>query len=407
MTKTHCRTEGNERGQTLLMFVLFMVVLFAFIGLGVDLGFAYVTRSRLSKSVDAACLEGMNNLSSGQAQAALVASNTFFANYGTSGRDVAPPTVTVNFGTVNGNTVINVGATVSINTFFIRVLPAIGGAAWKTLTVGESAQATRADLIMSLVLDRSGSMGTDGGSTYMPPAVTNFVNDFDDTNDLVGMSSFAQWVRTDVSIEHNFKAPIKSAVTSLNYNGYTCAEQGLTNGLAQNQSIPITAGENVIKVIVFFTDGLANTFLYDFNCGPRNISPNRTLYATNSGAVATSGCTVPASVTSILGGTVSTTANGGCDLEHEAQNRAIAIADLARSESNIVYCVGLGDPTAAGECGDPPINPDFLLRVANDPSGANYDPHALSGLAILTYDPSQLDALFEKIASDILLRLSR
>jgi Flp pilus assembly protein TadG len=49
----------REGGQTLLMFVLFMVVLFAFVGLAVDLGFAYLTRAQLSKGVDAAALAGM------------------------------------------------------------------------------------------------------------------------------------------------------------------------------------------------------------------------------------------------------------------------------------------------------------------------------------------------------------
>src|SRR5208282_751510 len=100
----------REDGQTLLMFVLFMLVLFAFVGLAVDLGFAYITRAKLSKAVDAAALTGIRNLSQGTAQASLVASNAFFANYGTSGRDVAPPSLTINFSTISGNTVLDVSA---------------------------------------------------------------------------------------------------------------------------------------------------------------------------------------------------------------------------------------------------------------------------------------------------------
>src|ERR1700722_5688364 len=81
----------DEGGQTLLMFVLFVIVLFVFVGLGVDLGFAYITRARLSKAVDSACLSGMRNLYQGQGLAGQIASNAFLINYGASGRDVAPP----------------------------------------------------------------------------------------------------------------------------------------------------------------------------------------------------------------------------------------------------------------------------------------------------------------------------
>src|SRR5580704_6654014 len=163
----------GEQGQTLLMFALFIIVLFVFIGLGVDLGFAYITRARLSKAVDSACLTGMRNLYQGQTLAGEVASNAFAINYGTSGRDVAPPVLNITFSTVNSNPVVNVAATVSINTYFIRVLPQ-----WRTLEVGSSGQATRTDVIMTLVLDRSGSMKSNGGSTSLGPAVDSFINQF-------------------------------------------------------------------------------------------------------------------------------------------------------------------------------------------------------------------------------------
>src|SRR5260221_9411062 len=98
----------GEQGQTLLMFVLFMIVLIVFIGFGVDLGFAYITRSRLSKAVDSACLTAMRNLYQGQTEAGVVASNAFLINYGASGRDVAPPTLNIIFSTVNSNPMVNV-----------------------------------------------------------------------------------------------------------------------------------------------------------------------------------------------------------------------------------------------------------------------------------------------------------
>ena len=50
-----CTKRLGNRSQTLILFVLFMFMLILFVGLGIDLGFAYITRARLSKAVDAAC----------------------------------------------------------------------------------------------------------------------------------------------------------------------------------------------------------------------------------------------------------------------------------------------------------------------------------------------------------------
>src|SRR5437773_10073053 len=118
----------RDRGQTLLLFVFFMVALILFVGLGIDVGFAYVTRASLSKAVDAASLTGARTLSVPLAKAA------FHANYPQSGRDVADPVPEVTFSKdEDNNTLINVSATATISTYFIRILPL-----WTTLTVSSS-----------------------------------------------------------------------------------------------------------------------------------------------------------------------------------------------------------------------------------------------------------------------------
>jgi Flp pilus assembly protein TadG len=417
MRKRTRRIMQREDGQTLVMFMLFAVILLLFVGLGVDLGFAYITRSKLSKGVDAACLAGMRNLSQGTVQAGLIASNAFTANYGTSGRDKAPPKLTINFGTVNGNTVIDVNATVSINTFFIRVMPAIGGANWSTLSVGESAEATRANLIMSLVLDVSGSMGTDGGIAGLKTAVPNFVNQFDDSNDQVAMVTFSCGATTPVPMTHPFKSTINTAVKGLSGISWTCAERGLTNGLVQNQNTPITPGENVIKVVVFFTDGLANTWYWPgFNCGPRDMGPDGStseLYDPNALNSSTgSGCIMPATIPSIGGGTVTTsykcgTGNhGDGSMYSEAELRAERIAFLARSSSNIVYAIGFS--SGYMEC-PPRASPNiaFLKDIANTTDSDTYNPNQLSGDVAIGSSAADLNDLFQTIASKILLRLSK
>ncbi len=73
--------RGCERGQVLVLFACFLTVLLLFVGLGVDLGFAYITQAQLAKAVDAAALAGMGNYYQGSATATTIADNTFTVNF--------------------------------------------------------------------------------------------------------------------------------------------------------------------------------------------------------------------------------------------------------------------------------------------------------------------------------------
>ena len=53
-------------GQVFLLFLIVLPVLMLFVGLALDMGFAYITKTTLSKSVDAAALAGMRNLDQGR-----------------------------------------------------------------------------------------------------------------------------------------------------------------------------------------------------------------------------------------------------------------------------------------------------------------------------------------------------
>jgi Flp pilus assembly protein TadG len=420
MQKTADHRFGREQGQTLLMFVLFMIVLFTFMGLGIDFGFAYVTRARLSKAVDAAALTGMRSLGQGQAQATIVAQSAFSANYGTSGRDVAAPVPNITFSMSNSNTTIDVKASVSINTFFLRALSAMpfySGASWKTLSVGDEAIATRANLIMALVLDDSGSMLGNGGAGKLPGAVSGFISQFSPAIDQVAMVTFDSGSSVAVPMEYNFVTDIENAVNAMTFPSTTCSDQGLTNGLAQIENTPTVAGENVIKVMVFFTDGMCNTFNYVFDCGTRDIDYNDNLYDPATGNSSSTGCTLPPKLSSIDPSSGNLTANAvdpsSCDAMHtEAQNRAERIAWLFRSQSpkNIIYSIGMGTPGGSGECNNgnfPILNPDFLKDVANTTDAPDYVSGQPSGDYAIAANSGELEQVFQTIASKILLRLSK
>jgi Flp pilus assembly protein TadG len=55
------RSRENERGQVVLLVAVCFTVMLLFMALAIDVGFAYVTKAKLSKAVDAACLTAMRN----------------------------------------------------------------------------------------------------------------------------------------------------------------------------------------------------------------------------------------------------------------------------------------------------------------------------------------------------------
>ena len=225
----------SDRGQTIIVFALLFSTLVLFTGLALDAGLLYVTKAKLSSAVDGACLAGMKNLSLGQPTASTLATNIFNANYGANA-----PTPTITFPTdSSGNQQVSVSATANVNTYFIRLI-----SAFATVPVSDTAVSTRGKLIMSLVLDRSGSMQSDGGQSALTTAVPQFVQYFDDVLDTVGMVSFADNAEIDFSIAHNFKSPITSAISSMPFGGGTFGSGAGTGSLlSSTQGPPLSLGK--------------------------------------------------------------------------------------------------------------------------------------------------------------------
>jgi len=411
----------DEQGQILILLAVVLPILVLFAALAIDVGFAYVTKAKLSKAVDAACLTGMKNLSQGQATAQTLAQNSFNANYGSSGLDANPPQVNITFSTnAAGQTQINISATATIKTFFMGYFPQ-----WSTIQVQDTAQAQRGKLIMSLVLDRSNSMNGNGGAAALPTAVTSFVNFFDNATDEVAMVSFGSNATVDVAINTNFVTPITNAVKAMKFAGATFGPGGLTLAKAQNDSVPIQPGQNPSRVVVYFTDGYVNTIQDTLAC---TSSWGNTLYnyggydsgsschffvpttGTDWGSLVsgnpphqpTPNCTGVSNFYSQQDGMLeSFTAN---HIAPEARYRALQTANAMRAENppTYVYAIGLGDSVDAA----------FLQQIANDPSGATYDPTQPAGLAVTVPNcPSStctanLQQVFQTIAARILLRLT-
>lgn len=399
----------REQGQTLVLFTVFLVVLLLFVGLGIDLSFAYITRANLSKACDAACLAGMDNYWQGQAAAAAIATNAFSLNYGKSGRDQVAPSPVVTFTTdASGNTTLTVTASATIRTFFTRILPD-----WKTLTVANTSQSIRAHVIMSVVLDRSGSMDTPcttGGSgsrtrlDFLKFAVTNFISYFDDSVDRAALVSYSTCPTVNLAMQKPFKAPFRTATLALSANGWTGSSEGMTVGWSQNKGFTPPSGEVVQRVVVFFTDGYANTFSNRLTCGIRNVSGEdiRSFYDPNSNCnERNSGCSMPSSIPSMYpayhGLTTISTASP-TQMIAEAEARAIYWANQARDGGAFVYAVGLN-------CDSQGPKSNFLAQVANVDGVVDQDKPI--GISIIAPTSEDLRDAFHTIAKAILLRLTR
>jgi len=444
------KNGNNERGQILPMLAVFLVVMILFIGMAIDLGYAYVTKANLSKAVDAAALRGMLNISKGTANAALIAQSVFAANYQSSGRDTSMPVPTVTFNpnppVPNQLTTINVSATTTVNTFFANIVPGL-----KTLTISDTAQSARANAMITLVLDHSRSMTLNGGQQALPPAIQYFLSYLSDTLDQASVASFGNAGSLDIAMEHNFTNDINNFVSGMNFTGGTYAQGGLDNaanalcGWAVPGTWPYAGAcpvvANTKKVVVFFTDGWANTNYDVLNkqpggggcpgtavyyggcaypegefgagwCGVPNQSPWVNIWLDANGTSA-NGCTPTSFPVKQPGnsGMPRSVSDGETLIPNDAMYRAMTWANAMRAQGVLVYAVGLGDK----------VSLQFLQVLASDPSvaGTSYlgvTPNSTAltqGLGEWAKDcpgaqcSSELNQAFQLIATDILLKLTQ
>lgn len=462
------RKDGH--GQIFVMLALFIPILLVFLGLSIDFGMAYITKTTLAKAVDAAALAAIKNLSATQTVAAEDGTAVFNANYQSIpgiGTPVVP--TMANNGIAwstdsNGNTLVTVTATATINTFFLSVMDLLGGGtSHQTLTVAASAQAIRNPLVMSLILDRSGSMNLNGGAAALPTAVEDFVAGFDEGIDNVAEISFSTRDTVDVPMTTTFQTLIDDefpahgqAFGGQGFGGGTFAQAGLQDGFNQVLSIP--PSPNIIRVAVFFTDGWANmnglaagststsastthdqlnctgtaanpvltTALYGgcsyiedktkcwcgackgatsvafFDAGGNNLScPNGEPSGTNGWKTA---ATFPFEVPG-GNGALQPILTAEQNIANDATYRTEQLGAVMRNSTNniTIYTIGLGDT----------INTAYLQDLANVEGAATYDPTQTIGDYEYAACDTQADCeteltnVFQIILSKILLRLTK
>lgn len=302
----------------------------------------------------------------------------------------------------------------------------------------------RRKVIMSLVVDRSGSMTSNGGATALRAAVPTFVSLFNNLFDEVALVSFANNGEVDFPIGYNFVTPITNAVGAMPFFGGTFGTgagtrpilsptAGAPMSLAdlQNNSVVINPGQKVTKVMVYFTDGLMNAVQDNFNCPDQVLlnyggfdirgthygdifDPNSksTIFGTasSSGFPYDSQGDFCEDSRGIRVTTFTSQQDGSqkpllqSNITSEAVYRAVYTANAMRTESPVstyIYTIGLGTSLS-------PSTQAFLAQLANDPAYQTYIPGQPAGKFFYVPDcPSpactaDLNAAFQAIASKLL-----
>lgn len=260
----------RRKGVAIIMTAIMLTFIVPLVGLAIDAGIMYAVRARLQGAADAAALASARTLNLGQTlaeqQAGAVdrAKRYFKANFPDGTFDTIKKDVKVEVREIALRREVEVIAEFEPPVYFMRYLG--WGSAGKDLLVRVSGTATRRDVNLMLVVDRSRSLASAGACDEVEASSRTFVDLFANERDRIGLITYGISYRVDYAPTKFFKnAPTLDSVLSNidpnGCNGGTGSAQGFWNGYVQLNNI----GEpGAFNVIVFFTDGIPNTVTADF-----------------------------------------------------------------------------------------------------------------------------------------------
>ena len=277
------RRARGQRGTVLIYgSLLTALVVVPFMGLAIDVGLMYLVQSRMSAAADAATIAGANALSRGsddssqRANAVNTANNYFHANFATG--YLWTTNLSINSVAATDSTYlrsITTTASVQVPMVFMRMLK------FDNLTISVSAKSTRRDINIMVVMDRSGSLSTSyngqpAACSPLKAAAVNFVDQFAETRDNVGLITFATSSNIDFAPAATFKTTVEGYINNINCTGATSSAQALWQAYDQLVKLNQTGALNAI---LFFTDGRPTAVTEDFplkgTCATKGTIPRR------------------------------------------------------------------------------------------------------------------------------------
>lgn len=269
--KRPTKKEEREKGATLILGTLSLLFIVPMMGLAIDVGFLYSVKSRLQASVDGAALAAARGLSVGattasqQTSAKANAVNWFYSNFpsgyfGTQNTVLGTGNISV-FDDPNNTHIQNVTvtATTQVDTFFMKWL------SFGATTIGAVGNASRRDVVIMMIMDRSSSMNSNNGCTNMKAAAKLFTGQFAAGRDQLGMVEFSDTSFVDTAPTTTFQSVLgytyggtsgNGLIDSMSCNGNTNTALGLAFGYNELYKTNLPGAFNVL---MFFTDGIPNS----------------------------------------------------------------------------------------------------------------------------------------------------
>lgn len=247
----------REKGIAVMLTAIMLMFTIPFVGLSIDAGAVYMVKARLQAASDAAALAAARSLNLGMtlaeqetnARARAVA--YYQTNFPTEYMGSTNSQIETEFAMLNASTVeVRVTTRVDTPLYFMRIL------GLEQSTIRALGTATRRNVNLYLILDRSGSM-SGAPCTAMKTAAQTFTNYFAAGRDQLGLISFNGAWRLNYMATPNFKtAPtINSAIAALSCSGTTGTAQAIWKGY---EHLIALAQPLALNVLVFFTDGQPN-----------------------------------------------------------------------------------------------------------------------------------------------------
>ena len=277
------RRRKNEQGIAILTTALLLGVVLPGVGLAIDAGVLYVVKSQMTAASDAAALAAARSLNLGQSVTeqntiAISRARSFYlSNFpngymGTTNSSISTTLTYLDYATLQ----VAVTTSVDAPIYFMRLLRS------GTPTVRALGTATRRNVNLVLVLDKSGSMAdtsTIKPCTSMKSNAATFLSYFANGRDRIGLVSFNGAWTLEQAPTTNFLSTIPSKINALTCSGSTGTAQAINNAYTQltNLHEPLA-----LNVMVFFTDGQPTALTADFPLRMRTTQS----YGNNSGTSA-------------------------------------------------------------------------------------------------------------------------